>query len=180
MKPIKQRSHPPSPFRRGSHALYADLARRSVESRIKRNIEAEIVLDPERVTRVPARRRETDAGYDISACELRLIPPGRRVVVATGLRIKCPPGYFYQIQDRSSLLDADLAVEDHIIDATYTGEIFIHVKNLGRRVYTVHPGERIAQLIFLPQIHVKFVRRAAFAALLGERGDAGNGSSGRE
>ena len=169
-----------SPYRRGGKSLYTKLALLSHEARIRRNIEAEFVLDPERVTKPPVRLRETDAGYDITACEKVVLRPGIRTRIPTGLRVKCPPGYFYEIRDRSSLTDAGLLGEAHIIDATYTGEIFVCVTNRSGSLYTVRPGERIAQLVFLPQIHVHVTQCKSFDPLPGERGDAGNGSSGRE
>ena len=168
-----------SPFRRGPRKLYAELARKSIESRIRRNIEVEAVLDLERVTALPLRKRETDAGYDVASCEKVSIRAGANARVATGLRLKCPPGYFFQIQDRSSLLTEGVAVEDHVFDATYTGEIFVYVHNGSGTVFHIRPGDRIAQLIFLPQIQVKFVKRDHFTLAPGDRGDAGYGSSGR-
>ena len=171
--------HQKSPYRRGPAKLYAALARRSLESRIKRNIEVEAVLDSDRVSSLPVRRRETDAGYDVASCVKLAVRPSTTAVIATGLRLKCPPGYFFQIQDRSSLLTLGISVEDHVFDATYTGEIFVYLRNGSTDLFQVRPGDRIAQLIFLPQIQVRFVKRPTFTLAPGDRGEAGYGSSGR-
>ncbi len=64
-----------------------------------------------------------------------------------------------------------------VIDADYRGEICVGLKNDSDEDYAVQPGERIAQLMFVP------VRTAAFTVvdtLDGtERGEGGFGSSGR-
>jgi dUTP pyrophosphatase len=164
-------------YRRGDAKHYAKLARKSVDSRIKRHIEAELVLDTSRVTKSPLRKRETDAGYDVATPTKVVLQPGASEVVALGVFVKCPPGYFYEIRGRSSL-NGKLLVTNDIIDATYTGEIRVRAKNIGSEVLTFNVGDRIAQLIFLPQIHVKFREVPSFKVQDGERGEAGFGSTG--
>ncbi len=64
-----------------------------------------------------------------------------------------------------------------VIDADYRGEIRVGLKNDSDEDYVVQPGERIAQLMFVP------VRTAAFTVVDAldetERGEGGFGSSGR-
>lgn len=161
-------------YRRGNSAHYANLARKSVDSRIKRHIVAEILEG----SVVPTRTRETDAGYDIISRIKTVIRPGTTETIMLGLRVKCPPGYFYEIRGRSSLNAKGINVVSNVIDATYTGELRVRLHNGSQDLFTVNPGDRIAQLIFLPQIHVQFKSVKAFKTAEGERGDAGFGSTG--
>ena len=48
--------------------------------------------------------------------------------------------------------------------------------NLGTRAYTIYPGERIAQLVFLPLAHAVF--NAEDSLPDSSRGDGGHGSTG--
>lgn len=43
-----------------------------------------------------------------------------------------------------------------LIDSDYQGEIMISVWNRGEEKFILHPGKRIAQLVFLPIIKIKF------------------------
>ena len=166
-----------SAYRRGGKQHYAELALRSIQSRIQRHIKAEIVLDPERVTKLPARSRETDAGYDVYSPERVLLPVKGVYRLRTGLRIKCPTGYFFRVEGRSSL-NENVRVLPDIIDAGYTGELVIRLVNLAGVEQQFRVGDRLAQIVFLPQIHVQFCQKSEFASADGERGTAGFGSSG--
>lgn len=165
-------------YRRGNSEHYADLARKSVDSRIKRHIEVEFLTDPTTTATVPIRKRETDAGYDVFSPSKAVIRPGATETILLGLRCKCPPGYFFEIRGRSSLNNKGIVITDNVVDATYTGQLRVRLINNSGEIFTVNPGDRIAQLIFLPQIHVKFRKVQAFKMLDGERGDAGFGSTG--
>ncbi len=168
-----------STYNRGSKLHYAALARKSVDSRIKRHIDVEVMRDGTRVTTFPVRKRETDAGYDITTPELVVVQQGQTHIIKTGLRVSCPKGYFYEVRGRSSLNRKGIEITDNIIDATYTGEIEILVHNKGTSLFRAEIGDRIAQLIFLPQIHVTFKPVEKFTLPEGARGDAGWGSSGQ-
>src|SRR5690606_779168 len=105
----------------------------------------------------PSRKRRTDAGYDVSSVESKTIKPGQTREFATGIHVKCPPGYFYLPMNRSCLsCKHDLEVVQTPIDATYTGELKIFLRNVGSSPYKVEINDRIAQLVFLPQLHVRF------------------------
>lgn len=164
-------------YRRGGKKHYADLARASVDSRIKRHISAEVVLD-ERAIALPSRKRDSDAGYDIATPHAIDLPPGKRCHVETGVRICCPRGYFFMPFGRSSLTAKGIEVVSNVIDATYTGEIRLTLINRSDDTVRFRAGDRIAQLLFLPQIHVAFKQVSAFKHDAEARGDAGFGSTG--
>ena len=153
-----------------------DLQKRSIAARIKRNIDVRMCSNPKLVTCPPWRKRESDAGYDIQAAEDLVIPPGEVCKVRTGLHIECPLGYFYRLESRSSLLLREVVVLPSIIDATYTGEIFAMLHNVSDTEFEVNIGDRVAQLIFYPQIHVAFHEEEHLDT--DGRGPAGWGSSG--
>lgn len=167
-----------SPYKRGGKQLYAALGRASAQSRIRRHIACETMRDLSRVTAYPVRKRESDAGYDITTPVAVVIRPGGSVELLTGLRVNCPKGYFYEIRGRSSLNLRGIEVMDNVIDATYTGELKVKLTNRGDSLAKFEVGDRIAQLIFLPQIHVTFTPVKMFNVEKGGRGDAGWGSSG--
>lgn len=167
-----------SAYRRGDKKHYASLARKSVDSRIRRHIEAEVYLDPKRVTKIPVRKRESDAGYDVHSPHEVVIEAGQSVSVPTGVHVKCPPGYFFELRGRSSN-NATFTVTDDIIDATYTGEVRARLTNISGSPIRIDVGQRIAQLVFLPQIHVKFKQVEALAVSDEDRGPAGFGSTGK-
>ena len=58
-------------------------------------------LDPK--ARVPFRANPTDAGADLCSVEDCIMQPLERKVVATGIRIKIPEGYYGRIAPRSGL-----------------------------------------------------------------------------
>jgi dUTP pyrophosphatase len=64
-----------------------------------------------------------------------------------------------------------------LIDSDYQGQLMVSCWNRGQSVFTIQPGERIAQLIIVPVAQVGFEVVDEFVA--SERGAGGFGSSGR-
>lgn len=116
---------------------------------------------------------------DLRAVETVVLEPGQSALVPTGLAIELPPGFEAQIRPRSGLaLKHSLTIPNApaTIDPGYRGEIKVIVLNLGREPYTVHPGDRIAQMIVARYEAIEWME-----AELGDsiRGSGGFGSSGR-
>jgi len=153
------------------------LQKKSMASRINRYISSVLWRNPKVVTQEPFRKRNSDAGYDIAASEPCLLQPGDSTFVRTGLHCVCPEGYFFKLESRSSLLAEGVMVTGSVIDATYTGEILVQLYNFGKQVYSVDVNDRIAQLVFYPQIHCSFESVDEQPTNTG-RGDDGFGSSG--
>jgi dUTP pyrophosphatase len=65
-----------------------------------------------------------------------------------------------------------------LIDSDYQGQLFISVWNRGSDSFTVEPGDRVAQLVFVPVLHPEFVVVDEFAT--SERGEGGFGHSGKD
>jgi dUTP pyrophosphatase len=122
---------------------------------------------------------EEDAGMDLCAVEAVSFAPGETRLVPTGLAIELPPGYEAQIRPRSGLAlkySITLPNSPATIDPGYRGEIRVIVQNLGRGVFTVEPGERIAQMVVARYEAVEWEEGDLSDSL---RGESGFGSSGR-
>ena len=63
-----------------------------------------------------------------------------------------------------------------LIDSDYQGQVFISMWNRSQKAYEIQPGERIAQMVFVPVEQVQFDRVDEFVAT--ERGAGGFGHSG--
>ena len=63
-----------------------------------------------------------------------------------------------------------------LIDADYQGPLMISLWNRGAAAYTIAPGDRVAQLVFLPVARARFERVDEFAD--SARGSGGFGHTG--
>ena len=107
--------------------------------------------------RLPEYMSDGAAGMDLHACldgPLSLLP-GARSLVPTGLAMALPPGHEGQIRPRSGLASkhgVTCVNAPGTIDADYRGEVKVALVNLGQDSFTVHHGERIAQLVVAPVV----------------------------
>ena len=108
------------------------------------------------------------------------LAPMARLVVPTGLRVEIPAGYEMQIRPRSGLATKHgitLPNTPGTIDSDYRGPLGVALINLGAEAYTIHHGDRIAQMIVAPVVQVGF--RVVDQLSDTERGAGGFGSTGR-
>jgi dUTP pyrophosphatase len=120
-----------------------------------------------------------DAGMDLCAVEDIVLEPGIPRLVATGLTLEIPPGYEAQVRPRSGLaLKHAIAMPNApgTVDPGYRGEIRVILLNLGREAYTIHAGDRIAQMIVARYEAAEWVEEPLADSV---RGQDGFGSSGR-
>jgi dUTP pyrophosphatase len=120
-----------------------------------------------------------DAGMDLCAVEDTVLEPGVPYLVATGLKLEIPPGYEAQVRPRSGLALRHAITMPNApgtIDPGYRGEIRVILLNLGREAYTIHAGDRIAQMIVARYEAVEWVEEKLADSA---RGEGGFGSSGR-
>ena len=129
--------------------------------------------------KLPFRKRETDAGYDIYSAESVTLPPNQWAIVHTGIHIAAPPGFYYTIEGRSSLWIQGIFPNRGIIDATYVGEIIVYLVNTNNEPFHVDIGDRIAQMILHRQYDAEFNIVEEFSPCYSERGKDGFGSSGK-
>jgi dUTP pyrophosphatase len=142
------------------------------------------ILDPRlgREIPLPAPATSASAGMDLRAALAAplTLAPGASELVPTGIAIHIgDPGYCAVILPRSGLGHKHGIVLGNLvglIDADYQGPLMISCWNRGSAPYTIAPGDRIAQLVFLPVAHAQFRVVDDFAA--SQRGSGGFGHSG--
>jgi len=116
---------------------------------------------------------------DLQAIEDAVLEPGIARAVPTGLAIELPPGYEAQIRPRSGLAlkhAITLPNTPATIDPGYRGEIRVILLNLGRESYTIHRGDRIAQMVIARYEAIEWEEGELADSA---RGVGGFGSSGR-
>lgn len=130
---------------------------------------------------MPAYATPLSAGLDLRANidEPLTLQPLQRALVPTGLSMALPACYEAQVRPRSGLaLKHGITVLNTpgTIDADYRGEVGIILINLSAEPFTIHDGDRIAQMV---------VARCEQAECVGveslddtERGSGGFGHSG--
>jgi dUTP pyrophosphatase len=142
------------------------------------------ILDPRVGTEIPLPAPATagSAGMDLRAAldaPLTLVP-GESALIPTGIAIHVgDPDYCAVILPRSGLGHKHGIVLGNLtglIDADYQGPLMISCWNRAQAPYTIAPGERIAQLVFLPVARVQFRVVEEFAA--SQRGAGGFGHTG--
>src|SRR3954449_4953921 len=107
-------------------------------------------LHPQAILPSYAHGPAEDAGMDLHAVEGVVLEPGVARLVPTGLTIEVPPGFEAQVRPRSGLaLKYAITIPNApgTIDPGYRGEVRVIMLNLGAAPYTIHAGDRIAQLI---------------------------------
>ena len=88
------------------------------------------------------------AGHDIYALKNGLIPAQRPMLVETRIAIGLPQGTYGRLAARSGMASKHgIAVGGGVIDADYTGEVRVILRNHGTSDYEFKAGDRIAQLI---------------------------------
>lgn len=146
------------------------------------------VIDKEFYAKYGFPQYETDgsAGMDLRAAiysPITVAPKlDKGVLIATGFAVNMrDTGMCATILPRSGLGHKKgliLANSVGLIDSDYQGEIYVSCWNRSNKAYTIEPGERIAQLVFLPIIKARFTLVESFTAT--ERGEGGFGSTNRK
>ncbi len=142
------------------------------------------ILDPRVGDSIPLPHYATDgsAGLDMRACidAPLAIAPGDTELIPTGLAIHVrDPGLAAVLLPRSGLGHKHGLVLGNLtglIDSDYQGQVFISCWNRGSKRYEISPGERIAQMVFIPVEQVQFNVVDEFED--SDRGDGGFGHSG--
>ncbi|NQV86385.1 MAG: dUTP diphosphatase [Woeseiaceae bacterium] len=150
-----------------------------------RSIELKI-LDPRIGNSIPLPHYATDgsAGMDMRACidEPLTVSPGETVLVPTGLAIHVSdPSVAAVLLPRSGLGHKHGLVLGNLtglIDSDYQGQVFISCWNRSATSYEVQPGERIAQMVFVPVLQVAL--RVVEEFDISDRGAGGFGHSGKD
>lgn len=134
--------------------------------------------------RIPLPRYATAgaAGMDLAACipEPRTLMPGERALIPTGIAIQLPGPHVGAFVFARSGLAAKFGIRMAngvgVIDSDYTGEVLCALENGSDVPFIIRPGDRIAQMVFLPVALARLVVVAELEPT--ERGAGGFGHTG--
>lgn len=107
---------------------------------------------------LPEYATEGAAALDLRACleTAVTVKPGETVTVPSGIAISIhDAGLVAILAPRSGLgikHGIVLANTIGVIDSDYQGEIKIGIRNQGPEPYTIQPGERVCQMLFMPVV----------------------------
>lgn len=110
---------------------------------------------------MPSHATQGSAGMDLCACleETTTIAPGDSVLVPAGFAMHIlDPSIAAIILPRSGLGHKKGIVLGNLvglIDSDYQGQVFISAWNRGNESVTIAPGDRIAQMVFVPVIQAE-------------------------
>jgi dUTP pyrophosphatase len=124
------------------------------------------------------------AGLDLRACldAPLILEPGATFLIPTGLAIHIEdPGLAAVLLPRSGLGHKHGIVLGNLtglIDSDYQGQVFVSCWNRSLQAFEIQPGDRIAQMVFIPVVQVEFEQVDDFSA--SRRGEGGFGHSGHQ
>ena len=142
------------------------------------------ILDPRIGQEFPLPQHATagSAGMDLRACidAPLVLKAGAAELIPTGISIYiADPDLAAVLLPRSGLGHKSGIVLGNLvglIDSDYQGPLMVSVWNRGAAPFTINPGDRIAQMVFVPVVQGDFDVVEDFSAT--SRGAGGFGSSG--
>ena len=131
--------------------------------------------------KIPEYKSQDAAGADVYACisEPTTIPPHGVGLIPTGLALEIPNHYQGEVRARSGLAFKEglfVLNGPGTIDSDYRGELKIILANFSPESRTIHPFDRIAQLVIMPVIQAQFTESDLTPS---EREQKGFGSTGK-
>ncbi len=132
---------------------------------------------------LPEYATEGSAGLDIRAAvkDEFIIEPGKVALVPTNISVEIPKGYEIQVRPRSGLAanhSIGILNSPGTIDSDYRGEVKIILMNFGNEPFTIHRGDRIAQLVVSKVYSAKIVESENLNS--SQRGEGGFGHTGKK
>ena len=132
---------------------------------------------------MPAYATSGSAGLDLKACldAPFSLEPGQCHLIPTGLALHiADPSLAAMLLPRSGLGHKKGIVLGNLvglIDSDYQGEVFVSCWNRSDQTYEIEPGDRIAQMVFVPITQVEFEVVDSFDS--SDRDSGGFGHTGR-
>lgn len=140
------------------------------------------ILDERIRDALPSYATPGSAGLDLRACidTPLTLAPGESAFISTGMAIYLAnPNYAAMILPRSGLGHKHGIVLGNLVglvDSDYQGPLTVSAWNRSQTAYTIHPMDRIAQLVIVPVIQPALTIVDEFPST--ERGVGGFGSTG--
>ncbi len=107
------------------------------------------------------------------------LKPLERALIPTGIKIELPKNFEAQVRPRSGLaIKSGISLSNCVgtIDEDYRGEVCVGLINLSNENFTVHRGDRIAQMLVAPVVRAKL--QTVEELSLTQRQEGGFGSTG--
>jgi len=144
------------------------------------------ILDPRIGSEFPTPSYATSgsAGLDLQACiaQSMTVMPGETHLIPTGISIFIDdPTLAAVILPRSGLGHKHGIVLGNLvglIDSDYQGPLMVSLWNRGDKKFSIQPGDRIAQLVFVPIVQASFDVVEDFVET--QRGEGGFGHTGKQ
>lgn len=140
------------------------------------------LLDPRLDAYDQQPKTEASAGFDMRACipKPMVLEPNKVVLISVGMKFQCPinemVGFLLPRSGTGHKSGIILGNGTGVIDADYTGEVFMSVWNRSSTPFPIEPMDRLSQLVFLPRLPVTLKKGKVVDDY--RRGSAGFGSSG--
>ncbi len=140
-----------------------------------------------RDVKTPARGTAGSAGFDFfipndMIWETATILPGNSINIPSGIKVRIPEGFMLQANNKSGVaLNKSLIYGAQVVDSDYTGEVHLHMINVGNIPVVINRGEKILQFVLIPvslqKIDVFDDEKEMYEGLETQRGDGGFGST---
>jgi len=134
-------------------------------------------------SKVPQYATEGSSGVDLCAYldsyPCYTLNPGESWLFPTGICMEIPVGYEGQVRPRSGLAakhGITVLNTPGTVDNDFRGQIHVCLLNTSNMPYTVHHGDRIAQMVFAKVEKAEFEEVDELQST--DRGDGGFGSTG--
>lgn len=127
--------------------------------------------------KLPEKKRESDAGWDIYLPQDTEFKAHETAVVDLGFGVRLPKGYAGLLAMRSSVCKTGLSIQMPLIDEGYLGELHLLVHNPTDESIRYQKNDRVCSLFVFPV----FNDTLEVVDDLGEsdRGESWSGSSGK-
>lgn len=136
--------------------------------------------------KLPEYANVGDSGMDLRANIVApvVLHPMERKLIPSGIHVELPEGYEVQVRSRSGLsLKHGIVVVNGIgtIDESFRGSIGACLINLSSEDFIINPGDRVAQIVFMPVTHANWIPVKSLSDLSStERGEGGYGHTGKK
>ena len=105
--------------------------------------------------------------------------PGKDILIPSGVIARVPTGYGLVAMNKSGIATKqNLIYGAQLVDPDYTGEIHLHVINVGDKVVDILPGQKLLQFALIPVSFEDVEVVEKLDDIKTERKDGGFGSTG--